>query len=231
MRRGGGDGGWKFPREQKKPVAGHGSMLSSATYFGHDTVVANTETSEMIDETLGDLKASISKSHEAFKRELSKLRTGRAHAGMLDSIRVDYYGALTPLNQLATINVPEPRMLIVRPWDKGAVKSVDKALRESDLGINPILDGDVIRIPIPQLTEERRKDLVKLVKRMGEDCKVAVRKHRHDALDLLSTIQEDGAASEDEVGRARKKVEEVVSDAVKKVDEIQQAKEKDIFEI
>jgi ribosome recycling factor len=185
----------------------------------------------MIDEILGDLKDAIGKSQEAFKRDLGKLRTGRAHAGMLDSIRVDYYGTQTPLNQLATINVPEARMLTVRPWDKGAVKLVDKALRESDLGINPLVDADVIRIPIPQLTEERRKDLVKLVKRMAEDCKVAVRKHRHDAIDMLTALQDDGDASEDEVTRAKKKLEEIVSDAGKKVDEIQQAKEKDIFEI
>ena len=185
----------------------------------------------MIDETISDLGVSINKSQEAFKRELSKLRTGRAHAGMLDSIRVDYYGTATPLNQLATVNVPEPRLLVVRPWDKGAVKSVDKALRECDLGINPLLDGDVIRIPIPQLTEERRKDLVKLVKRLGEDCKVAVRKHRHDAMDLLTSFEDDGDASEDEVTRARKRVEEIVSEAVRKVDDIQAAKEKDIFEI
>lgn len=185
----------------------------------------------MLDEILGDLKSSINKSQEAFKRELSKLRTGRAHAGMLDSLRVDYYGAPTPLNQLATINVPEARLLTVRPWDKGAVKLVDKALRESDLGINPLLDGDVIRIPIPQLTEERRKELVKVVKRLGEDCKVAVRKHRHDALDMLSAMQDDGDASEDEVNRTRKKVEEIVTEAGKKIDDIQQAKEKDIFEI
>ena len=185
----------------------------------------------MIDEILSDLGSSIGKSQEAFKRELSKLRTGRAHAGMLESIRVDYYGVATPLNQLATINVPEPRLLSVRPWDKGAVKAVDKALRESDLGINPLLDGDVIRIPIPQLTEERRKDLVKLVKRFGEDCKVAVRKHRHDAIDLLDSLKDEGEASEDEVARARKRVEEIVSDAVRKIDEIQQAKEKDIFEL
>jgi len=185
----------------------------------------------MIDEILGDLKDAIGKSQEAFKRDLGKLRTGRAHAGMLDSIRVDYYGTPTPLNQLATINVPEARLLTVRPWDKGAVKLVDKALRESDLGINPLVDADVIRIPIPQLTEERRKDLVKLVKRMAEDCKVAVRKHRHDAIDMLTALQDDGDASEDEVTRAKKKLEEIVSEAGKKVDEIQQAKEKDIFEI
>lgn len=185
----------------------------------------------MIDDILGDLNESIGKSQEAFKRELSKLRTGRAHAGMLDSIRVDYYGTPTPLNQLAAIHVPEPRMLTVRPWDKGAVKLVDKALRESSLGINPLVDGDVIRIPIPQLTEERRKDLVKLVKRMAEDCKVAVRKHRHDAIDLLNALEKSGDASEDNVARSSKKVDEVVVDACRKIDEIQVAKEQDIFEI
>lgn len=185
----------------------------------------------MIDDILKELRDSIAKSHESMKKDLSKLRTGRAHAGMLDGIRVDYYGTPTPLNQLASISIPEPRMITVRPWDKGAVKQVDKALRESDLGINPRVDGDLIRIPIPQLTEERRKDLVKITRKMSEECKVAVRKHRHDALDMLDSVQSDGAASEDECDRARKKVEEVVAEAVKKTDEIQQHKEKDIFEI
>ncbi len=185
----------------------------------------------MIDDILSELRESIAKSHEALKRDLSKLRTGRAHAGMLDGIRVDYYGVMTPLNQMATVSVPEPRMITVRPWDKGAVKSVDKALRESDLGINPRVDGDLIRIPIPPLTEERRKDLVKVVKKTGEESKVALRKHRRDALDLLDTVENDGDASADECDRARKKVEEIVAEAVKKVDEIEQNKEKDIFEI
>lgn len=185
----------------------------------------------MIEDILSDLNANIGKSQEAYKRELSKLRTGRAHAGMLDSIRVDYYGTSTPLNQLAAVHVPEPRMLTVRPWDKGAVKAIDKALRESSLGINPLLDSDVIRIPIPQLTEERRKELVKLIKRMAEDCKVAVRKHRHDAIDLLDELEKAGEASEDQVARANKKVEDAVIDACRKIDEIETAKEKDIFEI
>jgi ribosome recycling factor len=185
----------------------------------------------MIDDILKELRDSIAKSHEALKRDLSKLRTGRAHAGMLDGIRVDYYGVATPLNQMANISVPEPRMITVRPWDKGAVKLVDKALRESDLGINPRVDGDLIRIPIPQLTEERRKELVKVTRKMSEECKVAVRKHRHDALDLLETVETDGAASADACDRGRKKVEETVAEAIKKVDEIQQHKEKDILEI
>jgi ribosome recycling factor len=185
----------------------------------------------MIDEILQELRDSIAKSHESLKRDLSKLRTGRAHAGMLDGIRVDYYGTPTPLNQLATISIPEPRMITVRPWDKGAVKGVEKALRESDLGINPRVDGDLIRIPIPPLTEERRKDLVKVTRKMSEECKVAVRKHRHEALDLLDSVESDGDASADECDRARRKVEDTVGEGVKKIDDIQQHKEKDIFEI
>ncbi len=185
----------------------------------------------MIDDIQTELRDSIVKSHDVLKRDLSKLRTGRAHAGMLDGIRVDYYGVPTPLNQMASIAIPEPRMITVRPWDKGAVKPVEKALRESDLGMNPRVDGDLIRIPIPQLTEERRKELVKVTRKMSEECKVAVRKHRHDALDMLNTVENDGAASADECDRARKKVEDIVSEAIKKVDEIQQHKEKDILEI
>lgn len=185
----------------------------------------------MIDDILSDLRDSIGKSHEALKRDLSKLRTGRAHAGMLDGIRVDYYGSPTPLNQMTTVSVPEPRMITVRPWDKGAVKLVEKALRESDLGINPRVDGDLIRIPIPPLTEERRKELVKIVKKTSEESKVAVRKHRRDAMDMLEAVENDGDASADDCERARKKVEEIVAEAVKKIDEIEQHKEKDIFEI
>lgn len=185
----------------------------------------------MIDEIQKEIRESIAKSQESLKRDLGKLRTGRAHAGMLDGIRVDYYGTPTPLNQLATISIPEPRMINVKPWDKGAVKFVEKALRESDLGINPRVDGDLIRIPIPQLTEERRKELVKITKKMAEECKIAVRKHRHDAHDMLESVETDGAASEDECDRARKKIEEIVAEAVKKIDEIQQHKEKDVLEI
>ena len=130
----------------------------------------------MLEEILGDLKTSIGKAHEALKRDLGKVRTGRAHAGMLDSVRVDYYGVSTPLGQMATVSVPEPRMITVKPWDKSAVKLVEKAIRDSDLGLNPQTDGDLIRLPIPPLTEERRKEMVKVAKKVGEECKVAIRK-------------------------------------------------------
>ena len=185
----------------------------------------------MIDDVLSELRGSITKSHEALKRDLSKLRTGRASANMLEGVRVDYYGTMTPLNQMANITVPEARLLIVKPWDKSQVKAVDKAIRDAELGLNPQVDSDMIRIPIPPLTEERRKELVKNSKKYGEDSKVSIRKARHDALDMLSEIDKDGAMSADEVDRGKKKVEEVVAEGVKQVDAILAHKEKDILEV
>jgi ribosome recycling factor len=185
----------------------------------------------MLDEVLADLRQAIEKAKEALRRELSKLRTGRAHAGMLDTLRVDYYGSSTPISQMATVNAPEARLITVKPWDKSQVQAVEKAIRESDLGLNPQSDGEVIRIPIPALSEERRKDLVKVAKKHGEDCKVSVRKARHEALDLLSEIKDDGGASEDEVERAKKKAEEIVAEAGQSVDQIISQKEKEILTI
>lgn len=185
----------------------------------------------MINDALSELTQGIEKAHAALKRDLAKLRTGRAHASMLDGVRVDYYGQSTPLGQMATVSVPEPRLITVKPWDKSQVKAVEKALKENDLGLNPAVDGDLIRLPVPPLSEERRKDLVKHARRHGEECRVAIRKVRHEALDMLSEIKKEGAASEDEVDRAKKKVEEIVSEGSQTVETIIQAKEKDILEI
>lgn len=185
----------------------------------------------MIDDILKELKASSEKAKEALKRDLSKLRTGRAHPAMLDTLRVDYYGQSTPIAQMASVGVPEPRMLTVKPWDKSGVQAIEKAIRESDLGLNPQVDGDLIRIPIPALSEQRRKDLVKIAKKAGEECKVAVRKARHEALDMLNELKESGDASEDEVDRGKKKAEEAVSEAGQSIDQIIAAKEKEILAI
>ncbi len=185
----------------------------------------------MIDDVIQELQASIEKAHDALKRELSKLRTGRAHPGMLDSIRVDYYGTPTPISQMAAVNVPEPRMITVKPWEKPLVQAIDKALRESNLGLNPQVDGDVLRIPVPPLSEERRRDLTKIARKAGEDCKVAVRKARHDAIDMLGEIKTSGGASEDQIDRAKKRVEEVVSQAGQVVDTSVQGKEKEIMTV
>lgn len=185
----------------------------------------------MLDDIVKDLRASSDKSLEALRRDLAKVRTGRAHPSMLDGIRVDYYGTPTPLAQMATVNVPEPRMITVKPWDKGQVKAVDKAIRETDLGLNPQVDGDLIRIPIPALTEERRKDMAKLIRKNGEECKVAIRKHRRDAIEMVDSAEKEGEVSGDDAERGRKKVEEVVSELVKHVDTVVAAKEKDLLEV
>ncbi len=185
----------------------------------------------MLDDVHKELVTAIGKAHDALKREVAKLRAGRANTALLDGIRVDYYGTMTPLSQMANVSVPEPRLLTVKPWDKSAVKSVEKAIREADLGLNPQADGDLIRIPIPPLTEERRKEFVKIARKYGEECKVTIRKARHDALDMLQQLDSDGEASADDVDRAKKKAEEAISDGTKQVDAIVAHKEKDILEV
>ena len=185
----------------------------------------------MIDDVFKDLRESIGKAHDALKRELSRVRTGRATASMLESIRVDYYGASTPLSQMASVNVPEPRLLTVKPWDKSAMKSVEKAIRESEQSFNPQVDGDLIRVPIPPLTQERRKEMVKLARKHGEESKVAIRNARRDALEMLSQLSNDGAASEDDIDRAKKKAEEVVVEGTKQIESFVAHKEKDVLEV
>lgn len=185
----------------------------------------------MINETLQDLQTAIGKSHEALKRDLSKLRTGRANPQLLEGIRVDYYGTPTPISQMANIGVPEARMLTVKAWDKSSIKAIEKAIVEAGLGLNPQTDGDLIRLPMPALSEDRRKELGKVARKSGEECKVAIRKARHDAKDMLKSIEEEGAAGGDEVERAAKKVEDLVQEGTAKVDEIVTRKEKDIMEV
>lgn len=185
----------------------------------------------MVDDVMKDLASSIEKAQDALKRELSKLRTGRAHPGMLESIRVDYYGTPTPISQMAAINVPEPRLLTIKAWEKAAVQAIDRALRESNLGINPQVDGDLIRVPVPPLSEERRRDLSKIAKKAGEDCKIAIRKGRHDAIDMLNELKSSGDLSEDAVDRAKKKVEEAIVSAGQAVDGLVSSKEKEILTV
>jgi ribosome recycling factor len=185
----------------------------------------------MIEDVQKELRDSIGKAHEALKRELVKVRTGRATASMLENVKVDYYGTPTPLSQMASINVPEPRLLVVKPWDKSAMKVTEKGIREAELGFNPQVDGDMIRIPIPPMTEERRKEMVKLAKKHGEESKIVVRNARRDALEMLNDLMKDGDASEDEVERAKKKVEEITAEGTKQIDTIVSHKEKDILEV
>jgi ribosome recycling factor len=185
----------------------------------------------MLEDVHKELVGAIGKALEVLKRELGKLRAGRANTSLLDGIRVDYYGTPTPLAQMAHVNVAEARMLTVKPWDKGMVKPVEKAIREADLGLNPQTDGDLIRVPLPPLTEERRREFVKIAKKYGEECKVTIRKARHDAMDMLNQLATDGDASEDDVDRAKKRTEDTVADGVKQVDGAVSTKEKDIMEV
>jgi len=185
----------------------------------------------MIDEVLSELRDATAKSQDALKRELAHLRTGRANSGMLDGVRVEYYGQTTPISQMATISVPEPRLITVKVWDKSQTNIVDKAIRESDLGLNPQIDGDLLRIPVPALSEQRRKELVKVGKKYGEESKVAIRKARHHALDMLTELKDAGEASEDVVDRAKKKVEETIAAATHAIDQIVEQKEKEILSV
>ena len=173
----------------------------------------------------------MKKAIEAFKRDLAKVRTGRATTAMLDGIKVDYYGTPTPVNQVSTVTVVDARLITVKPWEKNMVAVIDKAIRASDLGINPVADSDLVRLPIPPLTQERRKDLVKSVKKMTEEAKVAVRAARRDAMDLLKDAEKDKEITEDERKNGEKRVQDLTDRFVATVDDLAASKEKEILEI
>lgn len=185
----------------------------------------------MIKEYLAEAEERMNKSAEALKRELATLRAGRATPALLDKIQVDYYGAMTPLNQMANISAPESRMLLIQPWDKGAMKGIEKAILASDLGLTPTNDGTVIRIAIPQLTEERRKELVKIVRKKSEDAKVAVRNIRRDLNDEIKKLEKKHEVSEDDAKNGLDDAQKLTEKSIKKLDEITAAKEKEIMEV
>lgn len=185
----------------------------------------------MLEETLGDLKTSISKAHESLRRELARLRTGRANPDILDGVRVEYYGTPTPLKQMASISVPEARLLMLKPFERQQIQAIEKAILEAQLDLNPQNDGEVIRIPMPPLTEERRRDLVKVAKKVGEEAKVAIRKSRHGAKDMIDELEKEGEIGKDDAARARKELEEIVKGGTTKVDEIVARREADILAV
>ncbi len=184
----------------------------------------------MIDDIYQETKDSMGKSVEALSRELNRVRTGRASLSILDGIKVDYYGTLTPLNQMATLAVPESRLITIQPWDVSVIKDIEKALLKSDLGLTPANDGKLIRISIPPLTEERRKELVKVVHKMGEEYKVSVRNARRDANELLKSLKKDGDISEDDAFKSQEEVQKITDAHIKRIDECCQEKEKEILE-
>lgn len=176
------------------------------------------------------LNEEMVKSLDSLKREFSKVRTGRASISLLDGIKVDYYGTQTPLNQLATLSVPEPRLITIQPWDATVIKEIEKAIMKSDLGLTPVNDGKIIRVSIPPLTEQRRVELVKVVKKMAENCKVSIRNHRRDFNEDLKQKKKDKEVSEDEFFKGQKEVQDITDDYIKKCDDLTQAKEKEILE-
>jgi ribosome recycling factor len=178
-----------------------------------------------------DTLARMEKSLEALKSDFSGLRAGRAHANLLDGILVEAYGSMTPISQVGTVSVPDARTLSVSVWDKSMAKNVEKALRESDLGLNPMSDGQLIRIPIPPLSEERRKELVKIAGKYSEQSKVAVRNIRRDAMDEVKKMKKDSLISEDEEKKYNADIQKWTDDAIKKIDEQVAAKEKDIMQV
>lgn len=180
---------------------------------------------------LKDMEERMSKAIHTLKKDLATLRTGRATPAILDKVVVDYYGSPTPISQLASINAPEPRLLLIQPWDKSALKDIDKAIQQSDIGLTPSNDGSVIRIVVPPLTEERRKDLVKVAGKHGEETKVAIRNIRRDANEDIKKLEKSGTISEDESRRHQESIQKTTDKFIAEVDKVVKEKEKDIMEV
>ncbi|CAJ1500411.1 ribosome recycling factor [[Mycobacterium] kokjensenii] len=185
----------------------------------------------MIDEALFDAEEKMEKAVSVARDDLSTIRTGRANPGMFSRVVIDYYGSLTPITQLASINVPEARMVVIKPYEASQLGPIENAIRNSDLGLNPTNDGSLIRVSVPQLTEERRKELVKQAKAKGEDAKVSVRNIRRKAMEELGRIRKDGDAGEDEVGRAEKDLDKSTQQYVTQIDELVKHKEGELLEV
>ena len=184
-----------------------------------------------IDDFIADATQRMDKSVEATHEHFNSVRTGRASAALLDRIQIDYYGTMTPLQQLATVNVPEPRLITIQPYDPGSIKNIERAIQESDLGLTPSNDGKLIRLPIPQLTEERRKELVKVVRGLAEEGRVAVRNVRRDAMHHLKELVRNGDVGDDEERRAEERVQKLTDEHVARIDDLLKRKEAEIMEV
>ena len=185
----------------------------------------------MVKDTLNQAETKMKKAVEALRHHLGSIRTGRASPSLVEHLHVEYYGSEMPLNQLANVSVPEARLLVIQPWDKGAMKAIEKAIQNSDLGLNPNNDGQVIRLSIPQLTEQRRKELVKVVKKEVEEQKVSLRNVRRDAQNDLKKLESDKQISEDELKRAQEKLEQLTGQYTKELDQVGHTKEQEVMEV
>jgi len=185
----------------------------------------------MINDITKDCEDGMKKAVDSFKRDLTKIRTGRANTAMLDGIKVDYYGTPTPVNQVATVQVVDARLITVKPWEKAMLPVIDKAIRASDLGINPVSDSELVRLPIPPLTQERRKELAKAVGKQTEEARVAVRSARRDAMDMIKDAEKDKQITEDERKNGEKKIQDLTDKYIAMLDDVAKAKEKEIMEL
>jgi ribosome recycling factor len=185
----------------------------------------------MVKDVLADLKSGYDDTLGGLRKELGKIRTGRANIAMLDGVRVEYYGTPTPLNQLATLRVADPRLITVQPWERSLISDIEKAIMSSDLGLNPSNDGVMVRVPIPALTGERRQELVKMSRRIGEDHKIALRNQRRDANDMLKDLQKDGDITEDDMHRGFEQINSLTEEYTGKIDGMLKVKEEEISEV
>ncbi len=184
-----------------------------------------------MEEVYQEFEVKVKKTISVMQREFTTLRAGRATPALVDNLEIEYYGTPTPITQLAGITVPEPRLIVIQPWDKGAMKDVEKAILKSDLGLTPTNDGNVIRLSIPQLTEERRKELVKFIRKRGEEGKVAIRNLRREANEKLKTSEKEGLMSEDMRYDSQEKIQKMTDDYIKEIDNILELKEKEVMEV
>ncbi len=186
---------------------------------------------ETVDSIINELKGKIARAIDVYGKNVARLRTGRANIQILDGIKVDYYGNQVPINQVATVSIPEPHLIMLKVWDRNAVTAVEKAILSSDIGVTPSTQGDVIRVPFPPLTEEKRRDLIKQVKKMAEECKVEIRNFRREGNDKVKGLEKGSKVTEDDSKKATEKIQKEIDAAISKIDEIVSAKEKELLEI
>ena len=185
----------------------------------------------MVKDILDEGRSAMEKAIKALRRDMARVRTGRASISLLDDIRIDYYGTPTPLSQVANLSVPEPRLITIQPWEKNLISDIERAIYKSDLGLNPSSDGILIRLPIPALTEERRREMAKQVRRMGEDAKISARSARRDANETLKLLEKDKEITADELKQGEKDVQQLTDDYVSKIDTIVKEKEQELMEL
>lgn len=182
-------------------------------------------------EVLDDLQSEMEKTLAAYRRELAKIRTGRASAAILDGVHADYYGSKTPIKQIAQVNVPEPRLIVVQPFDKTALGAIEKAIQQADLGLNPLNDGKILRLPIPELTEERRKEIVRHTRKVAEDFRISMRAHRHDSLEMVKEMEKEKELSADDAHKLKERVDAETKSFLEHVDEALKKKEQEIMTV